>query len=95
MPLRGKEIRITLAASYFLLAYGILFYYTYDDYFCSSSRTGQSHALVTIKLALACTAWDLCASACGALAAAITRRYSHWSGTAPLLSTLVSGLGFA
>ena len=95
MLLRAKRTRIALAALYFIVAYGILFYYTYGDYFCSSSRTGQSHAIVTARLALACTAWDIFASACGALGVAATRRYSHWSGIAPLLSTLVSELGFA
>jgi hypothetical protein len=95
MSRREKRTRIILAGFYFIVTCGVLFYYTYGDYFCSSSRTGRTHAMVTVRLALACTAWGIFASMCGAGALSATKKYSQWSGTAPLLGTLVAGLGFA
>jgi hypothetical protein len=84
-----------MAGLYFIVAYGILAAYSYQNYFCSPARTGRSHALTTARLAFACTLWDLFASSCGALAAAAIDKFTRWSGKAPLVSTVVAWLGFA
>lgn len=90
--MRTQRTRIALAGLYFIVAYGILSFYTYNSYFCSAARTGRSHALTTARLALACTAWDAFASACGAMALVVTS--ARRPSIAPLLSTLVAGVGF-
>jgi hypothetical protein len=88
---RGKTARILSAALYFAFAYGVLYSYA-DNYFCSASR-GQGRTIVSAKLALACTAWDICAGACGALAVVLLGKRSRWLGV--FVSTLVTGLGLA
>jgi hypothetical protein len=95
MRLSVKRTRLVHTVLYFVVSFAVLFYYTSNDYFCSSTRTGQSHALVTARLALACTTWNLFASACGILAMTGAKKFWHWSGVAPLVSTLIAGAGFA
>lgn len=89
MQLNFKSIHVLSIVLYFCFAYGVLFLYVSDNYFCSSARTGQARGLVTAKLALACTIWNVVASVCG-----ITlRKYSRWWGA--IAATLIAGLGFA
>ena len=90
-----RRTRIILQLFYFATTYAILSYYTYGDYFCSSSRAGQSRSLTTARLALLCKGWDLVASACGMLAATVLNNYWRWVGNAPLVGALVAGAGFA
>jgi len=90
--MKALRIRIELGGAYFIVACGILSLYTYGSYFCSAARTGQSHVLVTARLAIACTAWDAFASACGGLVIAVTN--PRWRSLALLLATAVAGVGF-
>lgn len=91
---RVKRIRVALAGLYFVAAFGLLSWFSYNSYFCASERTGRSHVLTTFRLALVCTAWDAVASACGAFFVVAIKRYVYWRGFAPLVSMIVAGLGF-
>lgn len=90
--MKALRIRIGLEAAYFIVACGILSLFTYGSYFCSAARTGQSHVLVTARLAIACTVWDAFAGACGAMVMAVTN--PPWRGLALLVATVVAGVGF-
>src|SRR5262245_28042605 len=94
MSPQERRIRVALTVLYFMVAYGILSGFSYGSYFCDPARTGRNHALTTVRLALACTVWDLFASACGALAVVAIRKYVYWPGIAPLVSAIVAGAGF-
>jgi heme/copper-type cytochrome/quinol oxidase subunit 3 len=94
MSVKIKRGRLWVTVFYFIISYGTLFCCYRHDAFCSQS-THPGLPILTARLALACTLWELFASACGALAVTATKRYAHWRGIAPLVSTLVAGLGFA
>lgn len=88
MP-RQRLVRLLSSVAYFVVAYGILFFYANPD-FCSSR--GQSRPIVSAKLAFACTVWDVFAATCGALSIVTIGKHSR---RLPILvSTLVSGAGF-
>lgn len=83
-----------LTGLYFLVAYLTLFLFTADSYFCS--RPGEvGHAVVTARLALACTAWDFLAGAVGVWVFRIIRKRANWPAVAPLTSALMTGAGLA
>jgi heme/copper-type cytochrome/quinol oxidase subunit 3 len=94
MLVKTKRSRLWVTILYFIVSYGTLFCSYKGDYFCTRV-TGPGLPIMAARLALACTLWELFASTCGALAVAATKHYGHWRGIAPLISTLVAGLGFA
>jgi hypothetical protein len=64
MLTRATRLRGVLAAGYFAVAYLVLFFYTAGSLFCS--RPGEAgHAIITARLAVACTLLDSVASLCG------------------------------
>lgn len=89
-----QRSRIAMAVPYFVFAYLILTLFTFNSYFCSSARTGQSHAWRIAVLAAGCTLWDSIASAIGRLAASFNRRNGS-SATVIVVSTVTAGIGFA
>ena len=91
---RWTKIRFGFSAAYFLLTGLILSLYSYNSYFCSSERTGRSHVLTIVRLAAACTLWDLFISVAIAKLARIHAHQSRQAG-AILLTTIVTGIGFA
>lgn len=82
--------RLLLEVAYFICCFGILSWFSYRDLFCSRPG-GPSHAVITARLATACTAWDTVAGAAAALSVAATRKH-RWIPLA--VSTSVSWLGF-
>jgi hypothetical protein len=93
MQLNAKSVRALTTIMYFSFAYGTLFFYASDNIFCAPSRTGQTRAAVTAKLAFALTVWDIVAVLCGALTLRVLRKQSLWPGV--IVGTLVAGFGFA
>jgi hypothetical protein len=93
MRLNARPFRLLATIIYFVVAYATLSLYVAGSSFCSPSRTGQSRAVVTAKLAFACTLWDIVASLCGVLVLRMLRRKLAWP--AVVATTLVAGCGFA
>jgi hypothetical protein len=91
--LNRKRTRFALAAGYFVVAFGILGFYISGNPFCEAARTGQSRPFVAAKLAFACTAWNLFASACARAVAAMNKS-KHAAAISIVASTIVAGLGF-
>jgi hypothetical protein len=94
MPFRTKWVRAGLTLLYFLVSFGTLFLYTNNSPLCLQVM-GESHAVASARLALACTVWNLFAGACGSLANTVIKKPAYSSVIAPLVSALVAGLGFA
>jgi hypothetical protein len=94
MSLREKRVRLLSSCLYFVFAYGVLFWYTRGDSFCERPGTGSGHAIASAKLAVMCTAWDLFASVCGLLAAAIANKRTPRLEIGIVVSALVAGIGF-
>ena len=84
-----KRVRATVTGAYSIVCFSGLFYYTYGSFFCSRPG-GASHVVQTLRLAVACTVWELLASVCGAFAA----KKSALRGLAPVVSTLLAFAGF-
>jgi hypothetical protein len=93
MRFSGRPFRLLATMIYFAVAYATLSLYVSGSSFCSLSRTGQSRAVVTAKLAFACTVWDIVATLCGFFFLRMLRRKLAWP--AVIVSTLVAGCGFA
>jgi len=86
--------RVYLTAAYFIVCFVILFYESRDNSFCSRAD-GPGPMIVTARLALLCTAWDLLASGCGAiLFAAAKNNISPSRVERALLIALIAGVGF-
>lgn len=58
---RPQLFRCALVGAYFAVAFGVLYWYAGDGYFCA--RTGPMRS--TLRLAVACTLWDLAACSAG------------------------------
>ncbi len=91
---KAKWVRVERIFFYFVISFGTLFLYTFGSPFCLEDNH-QSRLVVIARLALACAAWDMFASACGVFAAAAIKRPEYTPVTAPLASALVAGLGVA
>ena len=81
--------RIISTGAYLVIALVVLYLYA-DPYFCSLSKTGQSRLLVSVKLALVCSFWDLAAGW-----AAVTM-FRHVGRTIPaLFAAIIVAVGLA
>jgi len=88
MRVGNAQRRLLSSVAYFAVASAILYFYA-DPYFCSPSRIGQSRFLVSAKLSLACTVWNLVAGWFSWTAF----RQGRWLPA--LASALIAGAGFA
>ena len=88
---RRVRLRLVTEVLYLAVAYAVLFFYA-DNYFCSAAR-GQSRPIVSAKLALACTTWDVFASLCGTLAFVIQGKSARWIPV--IVATVIVGVGLA
>ena len=87
---------ISVSILFFIVAYAILSFFSYNSYFCAAERTGHNHALTTARLAFALTAWNFFAGWCGSLALALGRKHS-FDGLTPValtLSTVIAGIAY-
>ena len=64
MNRRTLWTRVALIALYFAATFCILFYFSDGNTFCGGAH---GHLIETTRLAIACTAWSLFASLCGAI----------------------------
>ncbi|MGH9495068.1 MAG: hypothetical protein ACRD3B_08735 [Candidatus Sulfotelmatobacter sp.] len=87
---RGKQLVLASSVVYLAATYGILFLYA-DSYFCSAPR-GQVRYIVSAKVALAFTLWDVLAGACGMFALRRLNIASRWLAT--LLTAIIAAVGF-
>jgi hypothetical protein len=87
---------VSVSILFFVVAYAILSFFSYNSYFCAAERTGHNHALTTARLALALTVWNFVAGWCGSLAFASGKKHSFNGLTAVVLtlSTAIAGVGF-
>jgi hypothetical protein len=88
----AKWVRTRLTFVYLVVAFGTLFYATASQ-LCFGGDL-QGHFVTTLLLALVFTAWNMFASACGALAIALIQKPAYNSFTAPIVSAVVAGVGF-
>jgi hypothetical protein len=90
MNRRTLWTRVALTAFYFAATFCYLFYISDGNTFC-----GGAHGRVveTLRLAIACTAWSLFASLCGAIVSHIFGSYLKSSGA--FVSVFVALVGFA
>jgi hypothetical protein len=95
MSLRENRARLLGSFLYLVFAYGVIFWYTSGDSFCKLPVKSSGHAIASARLAVACTAWDLFASALGLLVIAATNKGTPRRGTKLLACALIAGLGFA
>jgi hypothetical protein len=94
VPVMTAKRDLWLTGVYFMVAYGILFLYTADSPFCS--RPGDAgHAVITVRLALACTVWDFVAGLCGLEAFRVIRKKADLPAIAPLVSAVITASGLA
>ncbi len=87
---------VSVSILFFVVAYAILSFASYSNYFCASGRSGHNHALMTARLALAFTAWNLFASSLASLVLATGKKHTFngLSAIALSLSTVVAGVGY-
>lgn len=86
-----KNNRLRLAVLYFIVAYGVLFWYSYDDYFCLNPNSAPQ-PIITARLALACTLWD---TLVGFGIAFTVNAIGEFGRIVPFWATIVTGIGFA
>src|ERR1700681_1922190 len=91
MSPKPSTVWVLSAVCFFLISFGILFFYTKDDFFCSEPSS-PTHIHATMVLALAVTGWNLFAITCGA---AIRKLLENGPGVPVLVTTLIAELGFA
>jgi hypothetical protein len=89
MTVREMKIRAAVTFGYFIICFTGLFYYTFEDTFCSRPREA-GHAAQTLNLTIACTLWEAFVSMCGWLIANRT----GIRGLAALVSTVLALAGF-
>jgi hypothetical protein len=89
----ATQVRVGLTFFYFIFSFGTLFYFS-DSQFCLGSDR-QGYVMTTALLALACTAWNIFASACGTLVIGVIEKPLYNSVTAPLVSAFIVGWGFS
>jgi hypothetical protein len=86
---------VSVSILFFVVAYAILSFASYRNYFCASGRSGHSHALTTARLALAFTAWNLFASSLVSLIIATGKKHTVKGLSAIALSiSTVAGVGY-
>ena len=88
-----EAVRLLATVVYFVVAYATLSLFVSGSPFCAVSRTGQTRAVVTAKLAFVLTVWNIVATLVGALTRRMLRRKLLWPRL--VISTLVAGFGFA
>lgn len=88
MSARQRLLRLALVGLYLVAASAFLYWYSAGDSFCSR----QGHLATTIRLALACTVWDILACALGS---AIARKAMKLPKASPLLTGTIAVIGVA
>ena len=91
MHLGRGHVRIRMILLFFALCYATLYFYTDDPHSFCSELGVQGHVVSTVRLALACSIWELAVGILGSLGA---KKYLRWPGFAPIVSSIAGGLGF-
>jgi hypothetical protein len=88
------RLRGVLFASYWVIAFIVLFLFSSDDTFCA--RPGaRNYLIMTAQLALALAAYDLAVSVGVAAASTAAKKAFKMQWTSPLLTTVIVGSSLA
>lgn len=87
MSHRSQIIRAASIGVYFFLSFAVLYWFAGDSSFCA-----RSPLLITFRLSLACTIWDLFACVVGLW---IGQKVMNLRTAVPMLSTAITAAGLA